>query len=414
MITSFSRGLKVNRLWFDPFLLVFCLFLNFNFSSLHADDHSDWTFSKKNEKVILRLDVFLSSNCAHCKKADKFFTQAAEQYDWLEVNHFWINEDKTALQRFYERQTHEKVKNFSVPSFFFCESRWVGFENTETTGALLLKALKYCRKQIEENNRLTPETAATLKEWGLANQYIISERLQQSPLQFLFYSAFIDAFGACSLFVVLLFLAFIFFFSTTVQQQLKIGSLFLLMLGFIHGLSQVYFRFYYHLTPWLKWPAMLFGFVLLLFALYHSQSRTRLLPVRALGWHYGLVACSVAFVYLHQQTCAFNVGLLFEEWIAKQDFGLLNLVLLYVGYQLIYLSPLAAFLAVYLWLQSRFNNFRPGMTQFVAARSILCVVGVALMVYPAMLANLTASYLCLIIAFGFGWLIRKRSSSDEG
>ena len=115
---------------------------------LWADNSFSWYTIDTNKQVTINVELFLSSACPHCHKADEFFREIEPKTPWLQVKHNIINEDKDALIRFNQFLTELKFNDFAVPSTFFCKSRWVGFDSTETTGKDLLKALQYCKEQI--------------------------------------------------------------------------------------------------------------------------------------------------------------------------------------------------------------------------------------------------------------------------
>lgn len=153
--------------------------------------------------------MFLSSTCPHCQKADAFFREIEGKNPNIHVQRYYINQNKEALGRFYQLLNAEQMQDFAVPSIYICDSRWVGFNTAETTGKDLLKAIDYCRKQIEDKGKLTKEAVNALRHLANANRFITG--LVEKPTKFNFTTsiALIDAFSPCAFFSFAGFLAFL-------------------------------------------------------------------------------------------------------------------------------------------------------------------------------------------------------------
>lgn len=94
----------------------------------------------------VEMDLFVSSTCPHCHKAEAFFNSKASEMPWLKINKYVINEDKAALELFYQRLKAINASDFTVPTLFFCGSRRVGFDTPEQAGAKLIQELQYCHE----------------------------------------------------------------------------------------------------------------------------------------------------------------------------------------------------------------------------------------------------------------------------
>ncbi|WP_026069530.1 thioredoxin domain-containing protein [Legionella tunisiensis] len=78
-----------------------------------------WFSQNQNKQVKLRVDLFLSSLCPHCKKADEFFRTLEAKTPWIEVHRYIVNEDKAALEFFNQRLQQQHVDSFAMPAIFF-------------------------------------------------------------------------------------------------------------------------------------------------------------------------------------------------------------------------------------------------------------------------------------------------------
>ena len=125
------------------------------------------------ENIQLRVDLFLSSTCPHCLAANQFFHQLESKKKWLSVHRYYVNQDKAALDRFNDLIQAQQItiNAFAVPAIFFCDSRWLGFDNENNSGHQLLKSLNYCHQQLVASGKLTPTTVNAIRKSGVSEWY---------------------------------------------------------------------------------------------------------------------------------------------------------------------------------------------------------------------------------------------------
>lgn len=166
-----------------------------------SQDLSSWFSKGENNQIKIRVDLFLSSTCPHCQKADAFFQSLQAQKPWLDVHRYIINQDKTALDSFHQELQQLDIDDYAVPAIFFCNSRWVGFDETGITGQNLLRGLNYCYQQISQKGNLEPETISLLEQLSNASWFNANMTSKPSLALFTLTMALTDAFSPCSLFV---------------------------------------------------------------------------------------------------------------------------------------------------------------------------------------------------------------------
>ncbi len=368
-----------------------------------AESSPIWFSLEGNKQIKLRVDLFLSTTCPHCEKANEFFKTLESQGNLI-VHRHWINTDKAALEAFSASLQQQKSSDFSVPAMFFCNTHWVGFSDDGSTGTLLTKAINYCRQQIASSGKLTPGTSELLNQWASANLYKSSFVAISSPLTFTFLVGLIDAISPCSIFYIIALLSFA-WISRTYTQRIVVGFVYLLALGFTHYIQQSYFTQLYQMTS-LRVLASLVGLSLL------GYLGTQILFNRKGAGEIDYLSISLAgltalIVQSYQQTCTPNISLIFQEWLAAQQFTGVQHIFYSALYQIIYLLPL--FLVVialsvpkYVWL-TKHKDF---LQQFsLAALSIIALVQI---VYPISFANAWFSFLVIIISLLITkWTISK-------
>lgn len=348
------------------------------------------------ERTVLNVDLFLSSTCPHCHKADAFFKSIEKSKSWLVVHRYIINQDKLALKSFYEHLQQQQSSNFSVPAIFFCGARWAGFADEKTTGKALLRALSYCRAEIIKYGRLTPATTAVLQKWGIASQVEIGAGIKQSTVTLVPVTALSDALNPCSLFCLAALLAFLW-----LTKEWVIGVIFILSQGMMHYLQQVYSAFFYQNFLYMHLLAVLVGLSLLFMVFKNLRKKDRN------HTRIAVVILAAALVQLYQQTCEFNLSLVFEQWLIEQTSSHLKQAVYLFLYQIFYILPFGLVTGLYFIL----NRF-PWMTRAqvvlkFAAYLILISIGIILLIYPQLLAHLWVSIIVLLGSIIIGWVVER-------
>lgn len=354
-------------------------------------------------RVSINVDLFLSSTCPHCHKADAFFRDLEKKLPWLLVHRYVINQDKTGLQRFYEHLQRQHSSNFSVPAIFFCDARWAGFADEQTTGKALLQALTYCHEKILDEGELSPATVTVLQKWGTASQLQIGATIAPSVFSLLPITALSDAINPCALFVVAAFLAVLWLFPTKKWQQFSIGMVFIIFLGLIHYLQQGHSGFYYQNV--FKWRlAAIVAGVLLLFSVFRDYQKTRMqADTTIIPWVVATIFLVIG-VHIYQQTCEFNLALVFAQWLTEQSISPGTRIVYQMMYQFFYLLPFVALLLFFLiagrsgWMRRYHQWFK------TVAYLILASIGIILLAFPTLLSNLWVSAIVLFGSIGVGWV----------
>lgn len=363
-----------------------------------------WYTLGKDKAVTINVELFLSSTCPHCHKEEAFFKTLEANNPWLRITRYYINDDKNALIRFNQLLTRENSVDFSVPASFFCDSRWVGFSDANTTGKDILHALNYCKTKIEEKGELSLATVSVLQNLANANHFNASMVDAPSPFYYILGMAFIDATGPCSLFFFLCFLAML-SLQKTPKNQCITGAIFIITLGVLHFLQQVYISTFFEFIAWLRFPVALIG----LFVLYLAG---RAYKKQATNGALFLLAFLLAFaVQVYQQTCVMNWSYLFEQWLNNQSVTSLQRATYEVFYQLVYLAPLILFLIAYIAAMKR-DKFNAYLRIIQSLSSfVLLFVALILIVYPQGLSSLSLSLLLTATLPLYAWYVVKMKDS---
>ncbi|WP_425169277.1 hypothetical protein [Legionella sp.] len=351
---------------------------------------SPWYTMSADKKVTLEIEMFLSSTCPHCHKAEAFFRDLAIQHPELHIKRNIINEDKNALLRFNELLSEQHMDDFSVPSIYFCESRWIGFASAETTGKDLLHAINYCKQQIEINGTLTLATVDTLRHWANANKFDSGMVKHPSVLTYIVTIAITDAFAPCAFFCFAGFLAFL-FVGEKKEKKIIAGLLFITSVVMTHYLQQTHTSFFYQMLPWLRIPVALVGILAVYFVVQHYKKQTNQALYFSLAFLFGLM------IMAYQQTCVMNWAYIFEQWLNNLPVTKVEAAFYRLLYQFLYVMPLLLILILYLMMLSlkRFAAWQPRLINW----GLLFILAIALcfIAYPMLLSYLVVSVFTIII-----------------
>ncbi|WP_242601848.1 glutaredoxin family protein [Legionella wadsworthii] len=343
--------------------------------------------------------MFLSSTCPHCQKADAFFREVEEKNPNIQVQRYYINQNKEALGRFYQLLNAEQMQDFAVPSIYICDSRWVGFNTAETTGKDLLKAIDYCRKQIEDKGKLSKETVNALRHLANANRFITG--LVEKPTKFNFTTsiALMDAFSPCAFFCFAGFLAFLLIESKK-KKQVIATLLFVLSVAIVHYFQQVYTSTFFELLTWLRIPAVLLGIMTLYFVMQYFKKQPSSILYYSLAFFIGLVTIT------YQQTCVMNWSAIFEQWLNDQHLSSWEANWYQLLYQLVYILPLILLLFIY-FLFMRIKRFAAqGKKLTNIGLLFLIAIAVSLIAYPYIFSYFGISLGVIFILLVCGYFLK--------
>ena len=381
-------------------LFFFVLLFNAGFCDAVPKQSEDWFRRDDTAGIVLNVDLFITSTCPHCHKADDFFRVLSVKTPWVKTNRHEIDAEKSQLELFYQKLQAFHSNDFSVPTIMFCDSRWVGFADSETTGKGLLRALKYCHQQVEKDGTLTEVTRNTLRQWSATTQSNLKLELNKpaSLLARIVISALMEAVSLCSLFCLLMFLSFLWLYPDRRGVRFYLGLMFILTLGALHTVQFVFTSVYQQWMLYLRWASWLSGAALIAYVVQYYNAQWRSGRQRSMFWIVPVLLFGIATVYSYQQTCDFSVGALFQQWLQTQTLTSEAYYLSQLTYLAFYLLPLVLLLVFYLVF-----NVHPRKILPVAACLMLATMGVLLLAYPSGLSSLAISCVVSIAAFFVAW-----------
>jgi glutaredoxin len=388
--------------------LMFCMLVCLGVTGWASNASLPWFTLDESRQVQLRVDLFLSSTCPHCQKAESFFKKIEATTPWLKINRYIINEDKAALETFNQFLKQQKEYDFAVPSIVFCNTRWIGFGDESTDGQQLLKTMNYCRTQIAKTGELTPATIQALKQISVANWYEANLVTKISAITFIPMMALFDALNPSSVTSILALFAFL-FIQKPQKIKLSVILLFLLGAGIAHHIQQSHASFFYQALVMLRIPAALIGLGLLSYVvIFHTQYNSQVKRPLPKTVYLLLVLLVALVIQAYQQNHAPNFSLIFHQWVSLQGFSEARQILYGLLYQIVYLL-ITGIIAVSLVALAR--RFVKNLLRVeIFAWNYLLMVSLILIAYPYLFAKFAVTLLIIIVASLSSWISLKRGA----
>lgn len=361
-------------------------------------------FTINGGQVILHVHLFTVSTCPYCQKAETFLNHLALNNSWLEIHHYVINTDKQALVTFSKFLQEQKTNDFSVPAIFFCNARWVGFKDSEKSGAQLLAGLNYCREQISKAGQLSTATMQTLKQLALANWYEGSLATPPLSPSFMPFLAMVDALNPSITILIFAFIAFLISLFKQTRQSIILIS-FLLGAGIAHYFQLAYLSFFYTIMPLLRPVAVFVGLGLVLFILIVIKKYKKSLSTIKMSSLIFLTALVIqSYIQINNYP---NFALIVKQWLVSQQYNVSKQAFYQFIYVLVYLITLTlGALAVVLLLRlKRLQNYLPVFKRL--GESFLLTVGLILIIYPYELNRLFFIFIIVGLSVLIAWILPK-------
>ena len=351
------------------------------------------------------VDLYMSSNCPHCIQANYFFSELERQQRWIVVERHWVDKDITALKDLYrESALFDYSGGYVVPSIFFCQTHWVGFNEQSLSGKMLLKGLNTCFTSIFSTGEITPQALNQLQRWSQESRVLshVDKQTSVSWSTLILQSAYLDAITPCAFFAFMVFFALLGISGSQRSRTAKVGGLFLLILGMIHCIQLLHWDLY---TFWISNLASL-------------ARLCGLISVVWLGWFlwrkpkadkrftslYLLTALLAWSVYSFQQQCGFSFPVFYQYWMSSHQMSQFSIMASTLLYQFLYVSILGLMLGLIL----RYGFPKPTLFKNISWLALLGTSSV-MSWNPNLLSSLLISWVLLLIIVIMGIIWTKFS-----
>jgi len=139
-----------------PILFLFGMILLFLISKTKKTNEMTFGFASGGNEIQEEIDteieihpvrvyLFASSTCPHCKEEEEFLGNLVKRLPFLEVERFEIsNNSKFAVKKVFTALSREHKTFGSVPLTIIGNNLFVGFDSSEKMGAEFSQVIKSC------------------------------------------------------------------------------------------------------------------------------------------------------------------------------------------------------------------------------------------------------------------------------
>ncbi len=204
-----------------------------------------WLSDDAGGHARVRIYMFWSKRCPHCREALPFLQRLRDTEPWIEVLDYELTGSRANVQRYMEMARGLGEEARSVPAFFVCGQMLTGFDSPAGMGERLLGLARFCRQAVEVGQPATGNPGTDLvpdsevaSEPAASIEVPIIGTLAVGALSlplFTLVIAGLDAFNPCAFFV-LLFLLSLMVHARSRGRMLLIGGTFVLFSGLVYFL----------------------------------------------------------------------------------------------------------------------------------------------------------------------------------
>lgn len=386
-----------------------CRVLVFFLIGYHSISHAQSWFHRDQQRIILNVDLFMTSTCEHCHDALEFFKQQED----INLHPYFIDQDKKALEQFNQmlRSGIYTEGAFVVPTIFFCNSRWVGFDTPHSMGNTLRHAMDTCRAAIQREGLLPNFVVHTLRQQAFADLNWNRFNIGTPDWIKVIGLGLLDAIAPCSVFALLCLFAFWILKPHAIKTWGLLGALVYIL---THLIYQAAPWGYYSLLPYQSYLSVPVAFMIIIGILrFQSPRLNRLLKSIPAGCLQGigvlqsdrvLLCLSVLFIAVVSwcsQNCTMNLALLLPAAIAHTDLTQTRHMIVYGLYYCSY----CAIIGLLWWMALRWKDSMTRYPSLIAAsRCFIILTGILLIIKGYGISDWNISLITLLIALGLGLL----------
>jgi hypothetical protein len=391
---------------------------------------SRWYSIDDNGVVHIRVYFFWSPTCPHCARAEPWIEDLGSSTPWLDLHaHQLVADEPNNVDLAIALRDEIGAEwGGSVPAFMACETLDVGFDEPDTTGAVLEAKWAACQQDLQElvdataagrepamgplapsgtAETATTETGAETVRVPLLGE--IDTAAWSLPALTVVLAGF-DAFNPCAFFV-LLFLLSLLVHARSRAQMAIIGGIFVLVSGFAYfAFMAAWLNLFQWLGP-LRWVTIIAGLVAVTAGVVNMKDF--FLPQRGVSLSIpegrrpgmfkrmrvlttatsfpamvaGATTLAIA-VNSYELLCTAGLPLVFTRTLTLRDLptaGHYGYIALYCA---VYVIPLLAIVALFVWrLGSRKLSETEGRVLKLLSGMMMTALGLVLLLAPEWLDN---------------------------
>jgi hypothetical protein len=387
----------------------------------------------------VHLYFFWSETCPHCLEAHPFIEAIPSERPWVIVHSLEVARQRDNARLFIALAESLGQTAEAVPALIACGVMEVGWDDTASTGAVLLRRLDACRIQAMSG---APSAPAPLPEAAKVRIPLLGEVAADhlSLPAFTVVLAGLDAFNPCAFFV-LLFLLSLLAHQKNRRRMALIGGIFVLTSGLMYFAFMAAWLNVFQLLGALTWITLAAGLLAIGAGLINikdfftfGQGLTLSIPesrkpdiyrrARAILNAENLPAMLGATIVLaiaanfYELLCTAGFPMVYTRLLTLSDLSPGARYGYLAFYNLIYVLPLALIVFAFVGtLGARKLTERGGRLLKLLSGVMMLGLGLVLAVAPVLLSNLWVSAALLAVAVGVtalaAWFTRETANESR-
>jgi hypothetical protein len=376
-----------------------------------------WIDKTKDGGVRVHLYFFWSQRCPHCLAAIPFVQSLAHDYPWIQVHFHELTGSQDNVTRYVDMAQDLGQEARFVPAFFVCGHMRTGFDSPEGTGREILDLAQLCHELGSAGSETIPHAVeAAGMHGGTATDSVrvpllgeIAPTDLSLPL-FTLVIASLDAFNPCAFFV-LLFLLSLMVHARSRARMLLIGGTFIFFSGLIYFLFMAAWLSLFLVVGGTPIVTLVAGIVAVIIGLlnvkdyfWFKKGPSLVIPesakpglfrrMRALivadnttAMLFGTVTLALA-ANSYELLCTAGFPMVYTRTLTLNELEGFQYYAYLVVYNLIYVLPLIAIVAVFAWtLGARKLSERQGRLLKLISGLMMFGLGLVLLIDPEVLSR---------------------------
>ncbi|MDP2822530.1 MAG: hypothetical protein Q8O52_07605 [Sulfuritalea sp.] len=411
-------------------LLVFAILLS---TATRAAADEPWLRGGADGRPEVQLYFFWSLTCLHCTAALPYIEAIPQARPWVRLHALELSLQPENVRRYETMARALGEQAVAVPAMIFCGEMHVGWGSDETTGATVRRRLDDCRARagsgLPDGARAAPTATVNLPLIGELDPASLSLPALTLVL------AGLDAFNPCAFFV-LLFLLSMMAHQKSRTRMLTIGGIFVVVSGLMYFAFMAAWLNVFQLFGHLAWVTLAAGALAVFVGLVNikdffrfEQGLTLSIPeskkpdifrrTRAILAADNLPAMLAATVLLaiaanfYELLCTAGFPMVYTRLLTLADLSPAGRYAYLAAYNLIYVVPLAAIVAVFAGtLGARKLTEREGRLLKLMSGAMMLELGALLLLAPERVSQVGIAFGLMAVAVLVTYIAAKLTRGE--
>ncbi len=411
------------------FLVLFCLTL---LAPLAARADDAWIVTGADGQPQVQLYFFWSLTCPHCTAAHPYIEAIPQARPWVKLHALELSRHPDNVRRYETMaRVHRGRSRLSVPAVLFCGEMHVGWGDDATTGAVIRERLDACRARAGAGVIGSAPTRAQLPPASIKLPLIGALDPASLSLPALtLVLAGLDAFNPCAFFV-LLFLLSMMAHQKSRVRMLMIGGVFVAISGLMYFAFMAAWLNVFQLFGHLAWVTLAAGALAVFVGavnvkdyFWFEQGLTLSIPeskkpdifrrTRNILGAESMPAMIAATAFLaiaanfYELLCTAGFPMVYTRLLTLADLSPAGRYAYLAAYNLIYVLPLAAIVAVFAGsLGARKLSEREGRLLKLMSGVMMLELGALLLLAPERVSQVGIAFGLMTVAVGITFIAAK-------